>query len=237
MNSLDLLWELETHNLDLEQSRSVLKAIKESLNNIDLQTRLEDVEDRYNRLGTRLDNIKELIRKLEIELKNQEFLHREKKKSLYEGNIIDIKQLEQLDREEKEIKGHIDRMESEIIKNLEELDLIEEEMIEIKLNISSIKERLEDQIEEVQNNIVDLEKKIFKKVDYTSTISSKIDKKTLDLYEKLRKTKVNAIVGVNDDICSGCNMRIPNYQKNPLIKGEEIVICESCGRILYLDNK
>lgn len=237
MNSLDLLWKLETHNLALDQSRSMLRAIKDSLNNIDLQTRLESIEDRYNKQRTRLDKIKDLIRKLEIELKNQELLHKEKRNSLYQGNIIDIKQLEQLDKEEKDIRKHIDRMESEIIGNLDQVDLVEGEMAELKLEISSIRERLEEQIKDVQRKIIDVEKVIFKETDRTLSLSSKIDVKILDLYEKLRKTKVNAIVGVKDDICSGCNMRIPNYQKNPLSEGEEIVICESCGRILYLEDK
>ena len=236
MNTLNLLWELESHNLILEQSRSKLEALKDNSIITGLETRLKNIENRYDIQRMRLENITEGIRKSENILKNHEFLHKEKKKMLYEGNIVDINQLEQLAREEEEIEKDIDDLESEIINNLQEIDLIEVELDKMETEIFLIREYREKQVEELLRQIGEVEEIILEEMDHISLLSSKIDKKTLNIYEKIRKAKVNAVVAVKDEICTGCNVRIPSYQKQPLNEGIEIVICESCGRIMYKED-
>lgn len=236
MDTLNLLWELETHNLILNQLKSELKTLKESISIEELKGRLDDIDSQYGDKITRLEDMKEKIRKSDIVLRNQDFLYEEKKNLLYQGNIIDIKQLEQLDKEEKEIKLQIDNMESEIIKNLQEVDSIEVQIEEIKIEVMTIEKDIKIQVDQLQKEMDNLLQEIFKEKEHISLTSSKIDKKTLDTYEKIRKYKSNAMVAVIDNICSGCNMRIPSYQKKPLYEGEEIIMCESCGRILYREK-
>lgn len=233
MDTLNLLWELETHNLNLDKHRSELESLKGNSDIIDLKIRLNNIEKSYDKQRDRLEEIKEIIRKSELLLKNHEFSYKEKKNLLYRGNIMDIKQLEQLAREEKELKIDIDSLESEIIKNLEEVDSMEEEMDKLKDDISLMNKKMKNQFGEMEEKILNLENLIGLESDSIKSISLKIDDKSLDLYEKLRKHKSKSMVEVKDDICTGCNMRIPSYQKNPLSEGKEIVICESCGRIIF----
>lgn len=63
---------------------------------------------------------------------------------------------------------------------------------------------------------------------------SEMPKQLVTLYERIRKTRKGiAVVEAVDGRCTGCHMlmRLQFYQD--LRRGEEIMRCESCGRILY----
>ncbi len=64
----------------------------------------------------------------------------------------------------------------------------------------------------------------------------KIDQKVLAFYEKIRRWAGNtAVVPVKKQACYGCYMKINDKTYSEVIKGDEIVTCTHCGRILYLE--
>ncbi len=66
-----------------------------------------------------------------------------------------------------------------------------------------------------------------------NNILPNIEEGILERYEKIRNNRAKGIVHVNNYICSGCNVRIPTYLVKNLRDNDEIIFCESCGRILY----
>lgn len=60
-----------------------------------------------------------------------------------------------------------------------------------------------------------------------------LDAALLKRYKRIKKSRVNPIAKVVNDQCSGCNMSLPSLTMRHLKEGEEVVECESCGRILY----
>lgn len=237
MDTLNLLWELEKHNIVLSEYEIKLKVLEDNTKNEEAQKRLNDIKIKSYKLRHRLENINDKIRKTESQLKEYEFLYKEKKRLLYQGNIIDIKQLEQLDREEKQIKEIIDELEIGVIKNLQEVDLIEKDLNDIESQIIIMENYIEDGFIKNKSEIANLEEIIYNLNKDIANISSRIDKKALNLYQKIKSQKLNPIVALRDNICLGCNMRIPTYQRKYLNEGKEIILCESCGRILYMERK
>ena len=58
--------------------------------------------------------------------------------------------------------------------------------------------------------------------------------KTVSFYEKIRKWAGNTAVSlVRKQACYGCFMQINDKTYSAVIKGEDIVTCPHCGRILY----
>jgi predicted nucleic acid-binding Zn-ribbon protein len=54
-----------------------------------------------------------------------------------------------------------------------------------------------------------------------------------DRYERLSGAKSDSvIVGVQDGSCGGCHYSLPPQTVNEVRKGERMVLCEACGRIL-----
>ena len=87
-----------------------------------------------------------------------------------------------------------------------------------------------EQLEAANEEIARLEKLIDSKNKLIATMNQKI----LAFYEKIRKWAHNtAVVPVKKQACYGCFMQINDKTFSAVIKGEDIVTCPHCGRILY----
>ncbi|WP_235625825.1 zinc ribbon domain-containing protein, partial [Campylobacter coli] len=67
---------------------------------------------------------------------------------------------------------------------------------------------------------------------------AEMNQKVLSFYEKIRKwAKNTAVVPVKKQACYGCFMKIYDKTYLSVIKGEEIITCPHCGRILYKEQE
>jgi len=65
-------------------------------------------------------------------------------------------------------------------------------------------------------------------------LCGEVDKGLLKRYDSLRKTKGGiAISAVVKGICQTCHLRIPPQNFNELIRGEQMMNCPHCHRIIY----
>ena len=64
-------------------------------------------------------------------------------------------------------------------------------------------------------------------------ITALIDADTLFTYQELRKRKGVAVAKVEQGICQGCRITLPNTDLQRA-KGGCVVRCSSCGRIIFL---
>ena len=55
-------------------------------------------------------------------------------------------------------------------------------------------------------------------------------------YERLRVRGKKGIALVRNQVCTGCHMHVPIGQITVLMRGEDIQLCETCGRYLYLPD-
>jgi len=62
----------------------------------------------------------------------------------------------------------------------------------------------------------------------------KIPLPILEHYDRLAVRGKKGVAIVRNQVCTGCHMRIPIGAINTLMHGEDIQMCETCGRYLYL---
>ena len=55
-------------------------------------------------------------------------------------------------------------------------------------------------------------------------------------YERFRVRGKKGIAVVRNQVCTGCHMHVPIGQITVLMRGDDVQLCESCGRYLYLPN-
>jgi len=55
-------------------------------------------------------------------------------------------------------------------------------------------------------------------------------------YDRLRARDKKGVAVVRNQVCTGCHMRVPIGQITILMRGEDVQLCESCGRYLYLPD-
>jgi uncharacterized protein len=55
-------------------------------------------------------------------------------------------------------------------------------------------------------------------------------------YDRLRVRGKKGVAIVRNQVCAGCHMHVPIGQITVLMRGEDIQLCETCGRYLYLPD-
>ncbi|HUA36841.1 MAG TPA: C4-type zinc ribbon domain-containing protein [Candidatus Sulfopaludibacter sp.] len=65
-------------------------------------------------------------------------------------------------------------------------------------------------------------------------LRAKIPPQILGHYDRLVAKGKKGITPVRDQVCTGCHMRVPIGGIMALKHGEDIQLCENCGRYLYL---
>jgi predicted nucleic acid-binding Zn-ribbon protein len=70
----------------------------------------------------------------------------------------------------------------------------------------------------------------------TAELRGNIPQQIIGHYERLRVRGKKGIAIVRNQVCTGCHMRVPIGQITVLMRGEDVQLCESCGRYLYLPD-
>lgn len=233
MNQLELLWKLEKNKTALDEVNRELTSIKQDEKMEYLDKRINNLKKRINELNNNLLRDRVLLKENQSRLNEYTYTINNMQEELYSGLITDLRQLDYLNKEKDKLKEEISSIETDILIAMEETEKMELETLHAETEIISINGEIEKLkisksllINELEIQIKDGEKE-------SHIIESKIDKSHVNRFNVLRNTRQNSVVAVKNNICSGCNMRIPT-NLNDIIKAKnEVIFCESCGRILY----
>jgi predicted nucleic acid-binding Zn-ribbon protein len=67
-------------------------------------------------------------------------------------------------------------------------------------------------------------------------LRGKIPQPVLGHYDRLRARDKKGVAVVRNQSCTGCHMRVPIGLITVLMRGDDIQLCETCGRYLYLPD-
>jgi predicted nucleic acid-binding Zn-ribbon protein len=138
--------------------------------------------------------------------------------------------------------GHeIERYENEIRKiEDEELELmIEADKVKADLAVeekkaATVKESIARQTADLDAKSKTLESHLEELTKERAEIAGKIDEDLLGRFERLFKSKGDAVVvPLEHEVCTGCHMKVTTQTAHRAKAGKEIVSCDNCGRILY----
>ncbi len=65
-------------------------------------------------------------------------------------------------------------------------------------------------------------------------LRAKIPPPILAHYDRLLARGKKGVAVVQNQVCTGCHMRLPVGVVNTLLQGGDVQLCETCGRYLYL---
>lgn len=68
-------------------------------------------------------------------------------------------------------------------------------------------------------------------------LRGKIPPPVLGHYDRLRVRGKKGLAVVNNQVCSGCHMRLPLAVIMTLRHGQDLQLCDNCGRYLYLPDE
>jgi len=110
------------------------------------------------------------------------------------------------------------------------------ELVELESELVTSKEEAESIANDIQSDLVSIEESKASLYANRDEAIRSMDKKILAFYEKIRHWAGNtAVVKVEKQACYGCYMKINDKAYSDLIKGEDIVTCPHCGRVLHIE--
>jgi len=131
----------------------------------------------------------------------------------------------------------IDRWSDEALTALQQADELREQEQATAAELDAAREELERIRQRVAAELEALKRRIAELAAGRDEIAGQIRPEVLAAYERLVDSRADsALAEVKDRVCQGCFTRITKQTENLLMRGNELVFCHSCGRILMLPD-
>ncbi|MBU1061469.1 MAG: hypothetical protein KJ952_01940 [Candidatus Omnitrophica bacterium] len=196
----------------LETKKSGIKQAEEKLKS--LQVSLKDKE-------VTLQQKEEQIKKLQVQL------YQLKTNKEYSTMLSEIEG----------IKADNSLIEEEMIKFMDEIDLAKKKIAEEKELFKKEEAGTQKEKDELKTRDREIDARLSGLFAQREKIAPNIEKQILSRYEKVLKNKDGlAIVPVEHNACGGCHMNLPPQVVSEAKLKEDIIVCGSCSRILYVDD-
>ena len=197
-----------------------------------LQSQLDDFihahEERKKRLAANLKERKD--REGEIKVIQEKI-------TKHKDQLYQVKTNEQYRAMLKEIEGeegNIRKIEDEILEKMIEAEDIQKHVQEAAARLEGEKARVAAEIkrlqDERQKDLDERERLQARRKELAAVLSESV----LGLYERIRSYRTGAAVAeVRDGLCTACNVRLRPQVYNEVRRGDAVLTCENCSRIVY----
>lgn len=233
MSNLDRLWDIEKHYGNLDLFMKELKVLDENKEMLRMESRYKALKLACEDLGVKKNELRTHLRKLEREVQTHEEKFKMAEKTLYNGSVTDLKQLEHLEKEKLYHFDSIDKLEDDILESMGKSEDFDIEIDNISREVSVLEYELLEKRVEVESLISELNGKINNEKSKIRDLENSCDENLLGVYHGIRSRKGSGIAEIKNDVCGGCHMRIPENLVEKAKQGKKIINCENCGRILY----
>lgn len=136
-------------------------------------------------------------------------------------------------KEIKFVEDGISKLEDRILDKMIEAETIEQNVAKAEQALKIESEAVAKEITETKVRVAKDEEELVLTQKNRAALASSIAPDVLKIYERVRKLRGNAVAEVSNDCCLVCHVVMRPHMSQRLRQEEEILTCESCGRILY----
>ena len=155
-----------------------------------------------------------------------------------EANLKGIttqKEYQAVNKEIASAKKLIAELEDKLLQKISRLEELTAELAAMEADLHSLDENLGMQKAEIRVQIEKEESSAAADAKIRAEIVKSLPVPLFKRYEKLREVRRGiAVVEARDGGCLGCNMQLPPQLYNNLYRGEELITCPHCQRMLVL---
>ena len=203
---------------------------------------IEELEARKNEEQAAVKGIEEKIKANQLKRKQKEMDLQTKEESVKKlsTQLYQIKTNKEYQTMQHEIEGHKadnSLLEDEILAIMEEADILSKELVKERELFAEAEKRLNEDSKKIEGEIAVIDNEIANFESQRKELTAQVDKKVLSQYEKVLANREGmALVPVKNHACQGCFINLPPQVINEIRMKDKITVCESCARILYIEN-
>lgn len=191
--------------------------------------------ERQGQLEGELNQLKTYQRERRETEQEIEYLESQIEKSKIKlNNIKSNKEYKAGLKELSELEKDKSLSEDKILETMEQIEAFEERLAASRTEKEELEASFERQREEVKKEIKALDESLKSLEKERARFCESIDRDLLKRYDTLRQRKGGlAISPVIKGVCQSCHMGIPPQKFNELIRGNALMSCPNCSRIIY----
>ena len=231
--SLRALLELQKTDQDLHELEQYKVDIPNQLET--METAQSEAETRLSDQETKVEDIEKDRRQYERDL--QAAQEQVKK---YQGQLYSVKTNKEYDALQAEIqaqKNRISELEDAILQLISEAETEQETLETIRGETQSLIERFSEERTALESRLSAVDEDVAVKMDERKRMAMRVENPVLKVYDRIRRNlRGMTVVPLKKGACSGCFHIIPLQVIMQIRQGRRLVSCESCGRILILEE-
>jgi predicted nucleic acid-binding Zn-ribbon protein len=149
------------------------------------------------------------------------------------------KEYETAMRETDALQKQITAFETQSLEKLGELETVEKELEERADEINTLEGKRKAALKEFDSELAKNKEEIGKEAAHRKEIFVTLPERLAEVYDRLAQRSRDgiAVAEVIKGACSACFMALRPQMQLLVKKGEEIITCESCSRILFIPAK
>jgi len=230
MNLARQLYQLQELDVEIESDERALKQVTgrlgESKAVLEARSQLQSEQQH-------LEELKHQQHSAEWEIDDIATRIATAEESLFSGRVKNPKELASLQQDVEMLKHRRGQLEEKALGVIEQVEQSEAAVAKISGELKTLtadwrrqQKQLADEKTKLQAALADLKQK-------WQLLSAEIEPETVEFYQQLRKGKGTAVARVEQGICRGCRISLPTTDLQRA-RGNNLVHCSSCGRILFL---
>ena len=202
----------------------------------DLEGQLQDFEERKVQIDERVELLKDQQKKLAIEIdEDAGKIKKSKNKLMMVGNTKEyhamMREMDSMEKLNRMREDEQTAVKEELVRQDEATANLAEDMGGVKEQYDELKATLDARLAEANKKLDSLDRKRKKACKV-------VPPPILGRYEFIRERMENpVIVPVEKGVCHGCHIMIPPQTYNDLQKGQQILSCPNCQRLIYWQNE
>jgi len=198
----------------------------------ELQERLNTLKEKFQEDNSRLQALKK--ERLNLEQDVQDFENKLEKSNIKLSNIKSNKEYQAALNEIEELKKAKFQTEDRVLQVMESVEEMESICRGNKDKERELEGTFESTKAEVEEELAKMDRKLEEVEATRARLSQVIDGELLSRYAFLKERKNgHAISAVIDGVCQACHMNIPPQRYNDLIRGNALLTCPNCSRMIY----
>jgi predicted nucleic acid-binding Zn-ribbon protein len=233
MRGTDRLLELQDLDSDvdrLERRRAQLETGEELSTARKL---MEDAESRLGEIRLALDAVVRESSRLEHEIESMGAKLAAENTRMYDGSIVNPKELEALQHEITSLTERRARVEDELLDQMMRREDLEARVGQAEAEVAAARRTVDDIGGESVRELDRLERELAERRSARGVLTPEIDADLLELYEDLRRQKKGVgAAAIVDGVCQACHEKLSAVELDRLKRTDDLNRCEYCRRIV-----
>jgi predicted nucleic acid-binding Zn-ribbon protein len=229
------LLDLQEADTALGRLRARRKVLDEGGELAAVRADADAADDRLGELRLRLDEIGRDQSRFEHEIDSMTQKEQAEQQRMYDGSIVNTKELEALQHEIASVHKRRSDREDELLALLETRENVEAEAVAAEQQAAALRARADEAASTATDELARIEIDIAEHTTQREAIAAEIDAELLELYDDLRRLKKGiGAAALVDGVCQACHEQLSSVELDKLKHGEGVRRCERCRRILVV---